>query len=346
MDAFYASIEQRDAPELRGQPIVVGREKGRGVVVAASYEARKYGVYSAMPSAIAQRKCPHLIFVPAHFEKYREVSQQIRSIFLEYTDLVEPLSLDEAYLDVTNNKKNMPSASLIAMEIKKKIHDTLSLTASAGVSYNKFLAKIASDINKPDGFYLIHPKDALVFLEQLPIGKFYGVGKVTAQKMNALHIRTGKDLKNMDKQDLIRHFGKAGAYFYDVVRGIDTHVVEANRERKSVGVERTFPNDLRTHDEIVSQLYPIEIELIRLIENGNYKGRTLILKIKFHDFKQATHGITLTKPVLDFEQLHHATTHLLSEMEIDQKHIRLLGLTISNFIPAHPDSATQLTIDF
>ncbi|MDR0367780.1 MAG: DNA polymerase IV, partial [Bacteroidales bacterium] len=300
MDAFYASIEQRDFPELKGKPVAVGRAKDRGVVAAASYEARKYGVFSAMPGVTALRKCPDLIFVPARFDVYREVSLQIRAIFKEYTDLVEPLSLDEAFLDVTVNKKDMPSASIIAMEIKERIREQTALTASAGVSYNKFLAKTASDMNKPNGFYLIRPQDAIAFLEQLPIEKFFGVGKVTAQKMKSMGINKGLDLKMKDKLFLITHFGKAGVYFYDVVRGIDNRPVEPNRERKSVGVERTFPNDLQTQFEIITHLYHIEQELITLIDKGKYQGRTLILKMKFHDFKQATHGITFSKPITEF----------------------------------------------
>jgi DNA polymerase-4 len=346
MDAFYASIEQRDFPELRGKPTVVGRSKDRGVVVAASYEARKYGVFSAMPSAVALRKCPQLLFVPTRFEVYRAVSEEIQTIFREYTDLVEPLSLDEAFLDVTINRKQMASASLIALEIKKRIFDTVALTASAGVSYNKFLAKIASDMDKPDGFYLIRPNEALAFLEQLPVEKFYGVGKVTAQKMKAMNIHTGLDLKNQDKHFLIQHFGKAGMYFYDVVRGIDKREVEANRERKSIGVERTFPSDLHTYMEIVNQLHHIEMELIRLIEKDQYKGKTLILKMKFHDFKQATHSITLSNPFADAGQLHEATHQLLSEMDTEEKKVRLLGLTLTNFISDNTVSPAQLTLDF
>ena len=346
MDAFYASIEQRDFPELKGKPIAVGRAKDRGVVAAASYEARKYGVFSAMPSITALKKCPDLIFVPARFDVYREVSSQIQAVFREYTDLVEPLSLDEAFMDVTENKKNMPSASIIAKEIKNRIWDTTSLTASAGVSYNKFLAKIASDMNKPNGFYLIKPKDAEAFLEQLPIEKFFGVGKVTAQKMRSMGITTGLELKTKDKLFMIQHFGKVGAYFYDVVRGIDNRSVDANRERKSVGVERTFPQDLQTQFEIITELYHIEKELIAQIEKGDYKGRTLILKMKFHDFKQATHGITFAHAVTGFEQLHQASKQLLSEMGTESKKIRLLGLTLANFIDEDNPKDMQLTFDF
>ena len=346
MDAFYASIEQRDFPELRGKPVAVGRAKDRGVVAAASYEARKYGVFSAMPSVTALRKCPDLIFASARFDVYKEVSSQIQAIFKEYTDLVEPLSLDEAFLDVTNNKKDMPSASLIAKEIKYKIWEKTSLTASAGVSYNKFLAKIASDMNKPNGFFLIKPKDAIAFLEQLPIEKFFGVGKVTAQKMKSMGICNGLALKAKDKYFLIQHFGKAGSYFYDVVRGIDNRQVEANRERKSLGVERTFPNDLQSQFEIVTELYHIEKELISQIEKGEYKGKTLILKMKFHDFKQATHGITFVKPIIHFEQLHKISKQLLSEMDIESKKIRLLGLTLTNFMEQENPKDTQLTLDF
>ena len=346
MDAFYASIEQRDFPELRGKPIAVGRAKERGVVAAASYEARKYGVFSAMPSVTAMKKCPDLIFTPARFDVYKEVSSQIQAIFKEYTDLVEPLSLDEAFLDVTNNNKNMPSASLIAKEIKDKIKTKTSLNSSAGVSYNKFLAKIASDMNKPNGFFLIKPKDAIAFLEQLPIEKFFGVGKVTAQKMKSMGITNGLELKAKDKYFLIQHFGKTGSYFYDVVRGIDNRQVEANRERKSLGVERTFPNDLQTQFEIITELYHIEKELISQIEKGEYKGKTLILKMKFHDFKQATHGVTFAKPITKFEQLHQTSKQLLSEMDVESKKIRLLGLTLTNFMEQENSKCMQLTLDF
>jgi DNA polymerase-4 len=348
MDAFYASIEQRDFPELRGKPVAVGRAKDRGVVAAASYEARKYGVFSAMPSITAIKKCPQLIFVPARFDVYRAVSEQIRGIFREYTDLVEPLSLDEAFLDVTNNKKNMPSASLIAKEIKKRIQEDIFLTASAGISYNKFLAKIASDMNKPDGFYLIKPQDAIAFLEQLSIEKFFGIGKITAQKMRSMGITNGKELKAQDRHFLIRHFGKSGIYFYDVVRGIDNRQVEANRERKSIGVERTFPVDLQTKDEILSALHNIEQELISHLKEGNYKGKTLILKMKFHDFKQVTHGMTFSHAISynDTEQLRNASMQLLSEMNIDQKKIRLLGLTLTNFTDEINMQEIQLTLNF
>ncbi len=346
MDAFYASIEQRDFPELRGKPVAVGRAKDRGVVAAASYEARKYGVFSAMPSVTALKKCPQLIFVPARFDVYHAVSAQIREIFREYTDLVEPLSLDEAFLDVTDNKKNMPSASLIAKEIKKRIWEETSLTASAGVSYNKFLAKIASDMDKPNGFYLIKPQDAIAFLDQLPIDKFFGVGKITAQKMRSMGITNAIELRAKDRHFLIQHFGKAGSHFYDVVRGIDNRQVDANRERKSLGVERTFPNDIQTQQEILSALENIKIELNKLLEKGDYKGRTLILKIKFHDFKQATHGITFSHPITTMEQLHITTKQLLSEMDIEKKKIRLLGLTITNFIDENSNAQAQLTLDF
>ena len=346
MDAFYASIEQRDFPDLRDKPVAVGRAKDRGVVAAASYEARKYGVFSAMPSVTALKKCPQLVFVPARFDVYRAVSEQIRAIFREYTDLVEPLSLDEAFLDVTDNKKNMPSASLIAKEIKDRILQETSLTASAGVSYNKFLAKIASDVNKPNGFFLIKPQDAISFLDKLPIDKFFGVGKKTAEKMRLMGINNAVELRAKDRHFLIKHFGKAGAHFYDVVRGIDNRCVEANKERKSIGVERTFPNDLQTLQEVVQALENIKNELMRLLKSGKYKGRTLILKIKFHDFKQATHGITFSYPVVEMEQLQFATAQLLSEMDIEQKKIRLLGLTITNFIDETKAVNAQLTIDF
>jgi DNA polymerase-4 len=348
MDAFYASIEQRDFPELQGKPLVVGREKGRGVVVAASYEARKYGVFSAMPSVIALKKCPQLIFVPARFDVYRSVSVQIHAIFKDYTDLIEPLSLDEAFLDVTKNKINMSSASLIAREIKKRIQKEISLTASAGVSYNKFLAKIASDMNKPNGFFLIKPQDAVVFLEKLPIEKFFGIGQVTAQKMRSMGITNGLELKIKDKHFLIHHFGKAGGYFYDVVRGVDNRPVDANRERKSLSVERTFAVDLETKTEILNAMENIEHELTRSLKEGDYKGKTLIVKMKFHDFKQITHGMTFSSPISgnDTDIINRTVLQLISEIDTQEKKIRLLGLTLTNFTDENASPDQQLSIDF
>lgn len=344
MDAFYASIEQRDNPDLKGKPIAVGRGKERGVVAAASYEARKYGVHSAMSSMVAMRKCPDLIFISPHFDVYKQVSRQIREIFYEYTDLVEPLSLDEAYLDVTENKKGIASASKIAQEIKQKIKEQTHLTASAGISFNKFLAKIASDYRKPDGFFVIKPNEAEKFVEQLPIEKFYGIGKVTAKKMLDMGIRNGFDLKQLDKVFLMKTFGKAGAYFYDVSRGIDNRIVEANRIRKSVGVERTLETDITTHFAIITELYKIEQLLFADIERGKYFGKTLTLKIKYHDFKQTTISHTFANPIFTFDELHKATKILRDKLDADNKKIRLIGLTVSNFYDPK-DSQIQLNLD-
>ncbi len=331
MDAFYASIEQRDNPDLKGKPVAVGRGKERGVVAAASYEARKYGIHSAMPSLVAMRKCPYLIFVSPRFDVYKEVSRQIREIFYEYTDLVEPLSLDEAYLDVTENKKGMVSASDIAQEIKKKIKTQTRLTASAGVSCNKFLAKIASDYRKPDGLFVIKPSQAERFVEQLPIEKFFGIGKVTAEKMRSMGIYTGLDLKQYDRTFLIKTFGKAGAYFYDVARGIDERPVQSNRVRKSIGVERTLENDITNTFGAITELYRITQLLQQDIDRLGVKGKTVTLKLKYHDFKQTTISHTFAEPVSSFQVLHEAAKLLLHKADLEGKRIRLMGLTLSNF---------------
>lgn len=257
MDSFFASVEQRDFPEYKGKALVVGHRGPRSVVAAASYEARKYGVHSAMPMSVALRKCPHLIVTPHRFEVYRSVSAEIREIFHEYTDLVEPLSLDEAYLDVTHPKKGPPSASLIARDIKQEIFDKTGLIASAGVSYNKFLAKIASDMDKPDGFYLIKPEDAESFLENLDVGLFFGVGKKTEERMHRLKIFKGKDLKQFSRHELVKYFGKSGSYFYDAVRGIDDRPVVSSRERKSIGAERTYEEDIFDLSEVRDKMLEV-----------------------------------------------------------------------------------------
>ena len=292
MDAFFASVEQRDNPEYKGKPIAVGGLSSRGVVAAASYEARKYGVYSAMPAKTAKKKCPFITFVRPRFEVYKQVSNQIRQIFLEYTDLVEPLSLDEAYLDVTQHKKGKPSATLIAKEIKQRIKEETELTASAGISINKFLAKIASDYKKPNGLFLIKPEEAEAFVEQLPIEKFFGIGKVSAEKMHSLGIFNGLDLKRLSEYDLIKHFGKQGSYYYHIARAIDNREVQPNRERKSVGAENTFETDIENPEEMLEQLEKIAQTLMGRIERVKLYGRTLTIKIKFSDFKQITRSKT------------------------------------------------------
>jgi DNA polymerase-4 len=334
MDAFYASVEQRDNPDLRGKPVAVGFDKERSVVCTASYEARKFGVRSALPSVTARKKCPELIFVKPHFEKYTLVSKQIRQIFKEYTDLIEPLSLDEAYLDVTENKKNIASATLIAKEIKDKIKEVCGLTASAGVSYNKFLAKIASDYQKPDGLFVIKPQDAMSFIEDLDIEKFFGIGKVTAKKMHASGIHKGKDLKIKSEKELIHLFGKQGMYYYNITQGIDDRAVIAQRERKSLGTEQTFEKDLCYKFEVITEMYKIEKHLIEMMEKYNYFGKTLTLKVKYADFKQHTKSKTLNEEIRDFKQLHKICRELIHNIQFNDStlKIRLLGLSISNII--------------
>jgi len=330
MDAFFASVEQLDNPELRGKPVAVGGSGERSVVAAASYEARKFGVRSAMPSVIAKRLCPNLIFVKHNFTRYTEVSATIHEIFREYTDLIEPLSIDEAFLDVTEDKKSIGSATLIAGKIRNEIKSRTGLTASAGVSVNKFLAKIASDINKPDGLFLIKPEDAEKFIEGLSVEKFYGIGKVTAQKMHKLGIHTGADLKNWDLVSLIRNFGKAGVFFYDIVRGIDDRPVEPDQERKSVGTELTYEKDLITRFEIIAELYRLEKELMERLEHSETTGRTITMKVKFSDFRQITRSKTLQNYIRDFETLHKEVSEIRKSLKLEGSRIRLLGLSISN----------------
>lgn len=328
MDAFYASVEQMDFPELRGKALAVGGEH-RGVVAAASYEARKYGVRSAMPSAIAKSKCPHLIFVRPRFARYKEISQQIRKIFYDYTDLVEPLSLDEAYLDVTTNKKNIDSANELAREIRKRIYEEVGITASAGISINKFLAKVGSDINKPNGQKTIHPTKVLEFLEQLPIEKFYGVGKVTAAKMHTLKIFTGADLKIRSLEDLTTIFGKSGGYYYNVVRGIHKGEVQANRIQKSVAVEETFWENLGDEAEVFEQLQMLSEELITRLAKKEIKGKTLTLKIKYEDFSQYTRSST-QESYYELLENFLQTAKDLWQLRPYDKAVRLLGLSLSN----------------
>ena len=330
MDAFFASVEQLDNPELRGKPVAVGGSGERSVVAAASYEARKFGVRSAMPSVIAKRLCPNLIFVKHNFTRYTEVSAAIHEIFREYTDLIEPLSIDEAFLDVTEDKKRIGSATLIAKKIRNEIKSRTGLTASAGVSVNKFLAKIASDINKPDGLFLIKPGDAEKFIEGLSVEKFYGIGKVTAQKMHKLGIHTGADLKNWDLLSLVRNFGKAGVFFYDIVRGIDERPVEPDQERKSVGTELTYEKDLITRFEIIAELYKLEKELMERLEHSETTGRTITMKVKFSDFRQITRSKTLQQYIRDFETLHKEVSEIRKSLKLEGSRIRLLGLSISN----------------
>lgn len=328
MDAFYASVEQHDHPELRGKPLAVGGGQ-YGVVAAASYEARKYGIRSAMPGKIALEKCPHLIVVKPRFQRYKEISQQIRAIFHEFTDLVEPLSLDEAYLDVTENKKGITSAQQIARDIRKRILEETGLTASAGISVNKFLAKVASDYRKPNGQKTIHPTQILEFMEQLPIEKFHGIGKVTANKMHELHIFTGLELKQRSLDELVRHFGKSGNYYYNVVRGIHHSEVKAHRIQKSVGVEETFWENLLDETAVFDQLRLISEDLEKRLLQKEIKGKSLTLKIKYKDFTVYTRSRTREnyfESAGDFFLI----ARELWELRPYDKPVRLLGLSLSN----------------
>ena len=344
MDAFFASVEQRDNPDLRGKPVAVGGKGARGVIAAASYEARKYGVKSAMPSKIAIRKCPHLIFAGSDFKKYKEVSNQIREIFFEYTDLVEPLSLDEAFLDVTENKINLPSATLIAKQIKKKIKDKTELTASAGVSFNKFLAKIASDYDKPDGFFAITPDMAEEFIENLAIEDFFGVGKVTAEKMQKLGIKTGYDLKQWELNALIKTFGKVGRFYYNIARAIDNRDVNPDRIRKSIGAERTFSYDIFNIDEIKERTENIADKLIERCIKAETFGRTLTLKVKYSDFKQITRSKTVNYKISDKVTILSLAEELFEQVDFTYNSIRLIGLSITN-LDNQGEEAFQLNLD-
>lgn len=345
MDAFYASIEQLDFPELKGKPIAVGGSESRGVVAAASYEARQFGVHSAMPSVRAARLCPDLIFQKPRFDRYKEVSSVIQQIFLEYTDLVEPLSLDEAYLDVTTTKKGKPSATLIAKAIKDQIKTTTGLTASAGISYCKFLAKTASDMDKPDGLYIILPEEAEDFLGRLPIKKFHGIGKATTEKMQQMGIFTGNDLKKLSLDYLIRRFGKAGSYYFDICRGIDNRIVKPDRERKSISAERTFDHDLMSFNELSEKLDDLIKEVFRRYEKHQKKGRTITLKIKYGDFHQITRSVTLDQIITTETSLSDHTKTLFSPDLINENGIRLMGLGISNFEKTNVFTP-QLVIEF
>ncbi len=329
MDAFYASVAQYDDPFLKGKAIAVGGSGNRGVISAASYEARKFGVRSAMSSVLAKKLCPHLIFVKHHFERYKEVSMQVRKIFIEYTDLVEPLSLDEAYLDVTINKKGNPSATLIAEEIRAKILERTGLTASAGISINKFIAKVASDYNKPNGQKTVSPDEVIEFLENLDIKKFYGVGKVTQKKMYALGIYTGADLKSKTEAFLEEHFGKSGPYYYRIVRGVHHSPVKPTRIRKSVGAERTFSENLASEIYMEERLKELSQELERRLLKGKTAGRTITLKIKYSDFSLQTRSKTLALFISDANLIFEEAKILLYQEKMKNS-VRLLGLSFSN----------------
>jgi DNA polymerase-4 len=344
MDAFFASVEQMDNPDLRGKPVAVGGNRERGVVAAASYEARKYGVRSAMASKLAVRKCPDLIFVKPRFERYKEISLQIREIFYAYTDLVEPLSLDEAFLDVTENKVHNPSATVIAQEIRTLIKEKTGLNASAGVSYNKFLAKVASDINKPNGQAVITPEKATAFLEKLPIERFYGIGKVTAEKMKKFGIHNGWDLKQYSLNFLVQRFGKAGSHYYDIVRGIHLSEVKPNRYRKSLSVETTFENDLFLREEIFAVLDKLLAELYLRTTKNQLKGRTITLKLKFQDFTQQTRSKSLDM-FLSEEEIKLIAIELLAQEPLKMP-IRLMGLGLSNLEKKASQTGKQLMIEY
>ncbi len=342
MDAFFASVEQRDNPDLRGKPVAIGGSRERGVVAAASYEARKFGIRSAMASVTARRKCSELIFVKPRFDVYKEVSRQIRAIFAEYTPIIEPLSLDEAYLDVSENLKGIISATIIAEEIRARIYAETSLTASAGVSYNKFLAKLASDYRKPDGLYVITPNMGAAFVEDLPVSKFHGVGPATTAKMNGLGIYTGRDLRAQTLPYLQKYFGKSGSYYYSIARGVDDRPVRADRVRKSVGAENTFAHDLVALDAMREALQPIIDKVWRYCEGSGIRGRTLTLKVKYADFELITRSRSTPKPInsrLDVEQI---SIDLLTRLFPIQKGVRLLGVSLSALGADQPEDSSQM----
>lgn len=341
MDAFFASVEQRDNPELRGKPVAVGGSSLRGVVAAASYEARTYGVHSAMPSVTAKRKCPDLIFVRHRFDVYKAVSRQIRDIFEDYTPLVEPLSLDEAYLDVTENHKGITSATEIAREIRARIRDVTQLTASAGVSYNKFLAKLASDQNKPDGLFVIRPDQGEAFVASLPVRKFHGIGPATAAKMQRLSIETGADLRARTLDDLTRHFGVSGQHYYWISRGIDRREVRPDRERKSIGAETTFLTDLTAFEAAWRELEPLIDKVWRYADTHQLRARTVTLKVKFSDFQIITRSHTVGALTARDDLIAAVNTLLLGVFPAP-KGIRLLGVTLSNLHA--PEDEPQLSL--
>jgi DNA polymerase-4 len=346
MDAFYASVEQRDHPELRGRPVAVGGARERGVVAAASYEARQFGVRSAMPSATALRKCPELVFVPPRFAVYKEVSRQIRAIFAEYTPLIEPVSLDEAYLDVTHNLQHIASATQIAQEIRAKILAETQLTASAGISYNKFLAKLASDYRKPNGQFVVRPAQGLAFVEGLAVGQFHGVGPVTAAKMNQLGIFTGADLRAQTAEFLQQQFGKAGRYYFAIARAEDHRPVVADRLRKSMGSETTFAQDLREFTDLLAGLQPLLEEVWEYCQRSGIRGRTVTVKVKFADFQQITRSRSGVGDIPSQAVLERLCRELVEGLFPLEKGVRLLGVTLSNLNNAAETAGRQLTLSF
>ena len=352
MDAFYASVEELDNPDFRGKPLAVGGNEIRGVVSAANYEARKYGVHSAMSGYLAKKNCPQLTFVKPRFSRYKEISQLIRNIFFEYTDLVEPLSLDEAYLDVTSNKKGNPSATLIAQEIRQRILEEVGLKASAGISINKFIAKVASDFNKPNGQKTVNPEEVLHFMEDLEIRKFYGVGKVTADKMYQLGIFTGKELKDKTLEFLEAHFGKSGSYYFNVVRGIHLSEVKPHRIPKSVGAERTFNENLSSEIFMLERLEHIANELEKRLKKSKIAGKTITLKIKYSDFTLQTRSKTMPYFIADQSLILELSKELLYQEKMENS-VRLLGISLSNLNtqkkktePKEDAISVQLQFDF
>lgn len=342
MDAFFAAVEQRDYPELRGKPIVVGHDGPRGVVATASYEARRYGLHSAMPMNRAKSMCPNLIIVPHRIDVYKEVSEQVRGIFHEYTDLVEPISIDEAFLDVTENKKDIPLARDVAKLIKQEIQDKTRLTASAGVSYNKLLAKIASDYRKPNGLFVIPPDRALHFIESLPIEKIWGIGEKTAAKMHKMGIFTGGDLRKVSEAHLVEVFGKAGHNYYNFSRGMDNREVITNYVRKSVGCEETFTEDVTLKSTAIIKLYNIVLQLVARIQRSGFEGKTLTLKVKYFDFEQITRSITKEKTLKTKDDILPVAKALLKQVNYAEKPFRLLGLSVSN-PSAEPETGKKKT---
>jgi DNA polymerase-4 len=345
MDAFYASVEQRDNPELRGKPVAVGGSRERGVVAAASYEARRLGVRSAMPSVTAKRNCPELIFVKPRFEVYKKVSLQIRAIFAEHTPIIEPLSLDEAYLDVTENLQGIASATKIAEAIRAMIKAETALTASAGVSYNKFLAKLASDYSKPDGLYVIKPQMGAEFVESLPVGKFHGVGPATTAKMNGHGIHTGADLRAQSLELLHREFGKSGTFYYWIARGVDERPVRADRVRKSIGAENTFLEDLHGFEPMRDALQPIIDKVWHYCEQTGTRGRTVTLKVKFADFEQITRRHTVAETIASPRDLHQIAVDLLRGVIPLKRQVRLLGVTLSSLDHGEDQPSNQMSFD-
>lgn len=350
MDAFYAAIEQRDNPQLRGKPIAVGGDQPRDVVTTASYEARQFGIHSAMSSLTAKKICPQLILVPVRMDVYKNVSEEIHQIFREYTDIIEPISLDEAFLDVTTNKPNIELAVDIAKEIKSKIRQRLNLVASAGISYNKFLAKIASDYRKPDGLCTIHPEQALDFISKLPIEKFWGVGPVTAKHFHRLGIYNGLQLRQYSLDGLKREFGKLGNVYYQFARGIDTRPVEPEKVRKSVGCERTLEQDINQNSAVIIELYHVATELVDRIKEDGFAGNTLTLKIKFNDFTQISRSITQDRTLTKLDTILPLAKQMLKQVDFVNHPIRLIGLSVSN--PRQPQQIStnpkciQLKFDF